>query len=136
MFDQETLDRLNAGVPPPGEPGTAVNLAVVEFEAISKEVSSFFETSPWAERSVGLCTCLRFAAHFVQFTKPELVEAVRKILPDEDGADGAYFETIEAFESAIKDCHAYADLLTAAQTRLLIAGAVIGLEPDDDEVQP
>jgi hypothetical protein len=138
MFDQQTLDRLNAGVPAAGsdeDPATAAKIAAVEFQAIDEEIDACFGMSQWVLRSRILGNSLRFAAAFVRMTKPELTEAVRKILYDEDGAGGeAYFETIEAFDTAAAECRAYADVLTAAHMRLLIVGSVIGLEPD--EVQP
>lgn len=129
----------NANCPAPSEPqptltdekpATVEQIAVVEFEAIDEEIGSFFEKSRWAELSRELGNNLRFAAAFVRLSKPELIDVVRKLLSEDDAAEN-YFEVMPAFENAAANCRTYADVLTAAHTRLLVAGAAVGLEPDE-----
>jgi hypothetical protein len=106
-------------------------IAAIEFEAIDQEISSSFEMSRWAERSRDLGNCLRFAAAFLRLSKPEFIEATRKLLSNEDGGIEAFFEAEAGFKNAADDCLAYADLLTAAHARFLVAGTTVNLESDE-----
>jgi hypothetical protein len=135
MLNQKNLDRLNAGVSSAGsddkEIATAKQIANIEFEAIDEDLVSCFEMGRWAERSRDLGNCLRFAAAFVRLSKPEFIEATRKLLSDEDGGIEAFFEAEAGFKNVADDCLAYADLLTAAHARLLVAGTTVNLESDE-----
>lgn len=131
MFDQETLDRLNAGVSLPSadeEPATAEELAVIEFEAVDQKISSPFQEPLWTERCRNLGNCLRLAAGLVRLTKPELMKSVRKMVSDNDGGIEACEEIMPAFKNVTADCLSFADLLDAARARLLIACASIEFE--------
>jgi hypothetical protein len=108
-------------------PVTPEELAAIEFEAFDAKACQLLYKGMTTQETI----MFRLASGYLAKSKPDLVDAVRKLLGDKEGQE-AFVDFADSLLAAQKIVEGFAKCLGAAHMRLLIASAVVGFGESEE----